>query len=79
MDIVFELPLFVFGIVQVIKQLGLKYVSSSRMLPLWAVVIGAAVNPLYVGSWTAQTILTGAFVGLVTTGLVGGLDKYLKV
>jgi len=79
MNITFELPVFIFGIVQVIKQLEIPYVSSSKVLPAWAVVIGALLNPVYMGAWTPEAILTGAFIGLVTTGIVAGADKYAGV
>jgi len=79
MNITFELPVFIFGIVQVIKQLDIPYVSSSESLPLWAVVLGAVLNPAYTAVWTPEAFLTGAFVGLVTTGIVAGADKYTGV
>jgi len=79
MNITFELPVFIFGIVQVVKQLGLPYISSSKVLPLWAVVLGGVLNPVYMTAWTPETILTGAFIGLVTTGIVAGADKYVGV
>ncbi|MEE9117831.1 MAG: hypothetical protein V3U02_04450 [Calditrichia bacterium] len=71
----FGLAVIIVGLTELMKKLGMP----TKFLPITSVVIGAILSPFMDGTaFVAQgyqvafnSILYGAFVGMVTTGLIG--------
>lgn len=62
----FTLPAFIFGLTEMFKIVGV----NSRFLPFIALIAGACLNPALLHEWSIENILSGAFVGMVVTGVV---------
>ena len=75
---------FVVGVTQVVKMAGWV---KANYLPVVAVVTGGILNPLINGEAFAEpfstqalvlSILTGVFIGMVTTGAVNYTNETVK-
>lgn len=62
----FTLPAFIFGLVEMLKIVGVK----SKYLPWLAVAAGSLLHPALLSSWTVENAVHGAFVGMIVTGVV---------
>lgn len=70
----FTLPAFIFGLTEMFKIIGI----SPRFLPFIAVLSGAILNPALAHQWSIENILSGAFVGMVVTGVINRTDSIIK-